>query len=218
MSKSIEQEIRKLFRRNKVLDLKELSAELSGRSRRSLARDLKSLHSLSSYSHAGRYYTLPAIARFDSSGLWHYEQIGFSRYGTLRSTIEHWVEESDIGYTYLELKDRVTVRIDNVLRELVQANRIRRDGDARGYTYYSRDEYRAAVQRRKRHEFGLVSGSPVPETLIIEVLAEVIRGSKICVDIRELTERLHSRKVSVSMREVAGILEIYQVKKTLGFK
>jgi len=214
----IEREIRRLFREHKVVDIKLLSGQLSDRSQRSLVRDLQLVHSLSSYSHAGRYYTLPRIARFDSLGLWHHDEIGFSRYGTLKSTITHWINESEAGYTYLELKDRVIVRIDNVLRELVAANRIQREGSARGYVYYSMDELKAHSQCARRSEYMLLEDAPIPETLIVEVLAEVIRGSKICVDIRELSGRLQKRDIAVSLREVAVILELYGVKKTLGSK
>ncbi len=219
MAESVERELRRFFREHKVLDTKALSDLLKGRSYRSLTRDLRAVSALSSYSHAGRYHTLPRIARFDSEGLWHYDnKIGFSRYGTLRATIMQWVDESEAGCTYLELKDRVLVRIDNVLRELVAAGRIRREGTRRGYVYYSSWESRAALQREKRREYPIVEGMAIPETLIIEVLSEVLRGSKVCVDIRQLTERLQQREVAVSMRQVAIILELYSVKKTVGSK
>jgi hypothetical protein len=44
-----------------------------GRSRRSLFRDLASLGYLTSFTHAGRYYTLADIPQFDERGLWFYK-------------------------------------------------------------------------------------------------------------------------------------------------
>ena len=216
MSDEIQAELGRLFRDNRVVDLDRLKKRFVGRSDRSVSRDLKEAQAISSYSHAGKYYTMKVIARFDDRGLWHYKDIGFSRYGTLKATIEHWVKKSGVGYTYQELKDYFVVRIGNVLGELVADKRIIREGSARGYMYFSTEEDCAALQRMKRQEQSRVESAPLGEALVIEILAEVIRECHVCVDIRILHERLEARGIAVSMRQVAMVLERYQVKKTLG--
>ena len=72
------QRLQGLFRREKVLDMRTLRGRFPSRSRRSLFRDLAGLGYLTSYSHAGRFYTLADIAEFDERGLWFFRNIGFS--------------------------------------------------------------------------------------------------------------------------------------------
>ena len=76
-----------LLRRCKALDMHRLQGASGGRSRRSLFRDLARVGYLSSYTHAGRYYTLKEIPVFDEHGLWFYQGIGFSHAGTLKATV-----------------------------------------------------------------------------------------------------------------------------------
>ncbi len=85
--------LEKFFRRRLIMNMKTIQRLCKGRSKRSLFRDLSSIGYLSSYSHAGRFYTLVDIPRFDNYGLWHYEQVSFSKNGTLKSTIHILVEK-----------------------------------------------------------------------------------------------------------------------------
>ena len=75
------------FRRKLIIDMQTLQRLCKGRSKRSLFRDLSLLGYFSSYSHAGKYYTLTNIPHFDEYGLWHYKDVSFSKNGTLKSTI-----------------------------------------------------------------------------------------------------------------------------------
>ena len=56
----------RLLQRNRVMDLKSLQENLSGRSRASLFRDLATIDYFSSYSHRGRFYALKTTPEFDS--------------------------------------------------------------------------------------------------------------------------------------------------------
>lgn len=215
MPENIQKELKKLFKKHSVLEIPYLQRVLHGRSERSLFRDLKAADSISSYSHAGRFYTLRKIPRFDNRGLWLFNDVGFSRYGTLGATIEHWVNHSAAGYTYSELKERLAIRIENVLLDLTEKKRIRRAGEAREYVYYSMEEGSAALQRKHREELTRQQQVEISERIVIEVLAAVIRGSKVCVELGELQGRLHVRGISLGMRQIAQILERYDVKKTL---
>ncbi len=87
------QQITQLFQRHRVMDIKSLM-KTTKRSRRSLFRDLSELNYLSSYSHAGRYYTIPGIPQFDKNGLWFFNNIGFSQAITLKSAVTNFVENA----------------------------------------------------------------------------------------------------------------------------
>ena len=45
-----------------------------------LRRDLKTLQTITSYTHRGSYLTLPDIPRFNRHGIWFFRGIGFSRF------------------------------------------------------------------------------------------------------------------------------------------
>src|SRR5712691_13266768 len=90
--------LRRFLRSHKIATLPELKRALGAPADLTVFRKLKLLDYLSSYSHSGRYYTLPSIARFDDLGLWSYEAVCFSRYGTLLATVEVFVDRSPRGY------------------------------------------------------------------------------------------------------------------------
>src|SRR5438105_1418365 len=90
--------LHKLFRTRPVALLSDLRKALQTPSRTTVFRVLSSVGYLTSYSHAGRYYTLKRIPQFDPRGLWHYRQIGFSSQRTLRATLVHLVETSPAGH------------------------------------------------------------------------------------------------------------------------
>lgn len=216
MPKTTQKELRELFKKQRVLELPQLQKLLHGRSKRSVFRDLKEARSMTSYTHGGRYYTLRKIPRFDERGLWRFNEVGFSQYGTLGATIEHWVNHSPMGQTYPELRKFFAIRIDNVLLDLTEKKQIWREKTAREYVYYSVHQERATLQRGRREEQVQQCEVKISEGVVIEVLAGVIRQSKVCVDLGVLHQQLQRRGIVITMRQIAQILELYGVKKTLG--
>ena len=71
-----------LFRKRRVVTMDDLREVVGSSSRMTVFRRLSQIEYISSYTHAGRYYTLYDIARFDSDGLWFYDDIGFSQKGS----------------------------------------------------------------------------------------------------------------------------------------
>ena len=92
----------KAFRVRKVLTIEEL-ATLLQRSLPTARRRLKAWNAFTSYNKNGRYYVLPSVPTFDSSGLWRYRDIGFSRYGNLTETLIALVGNSPAGLSAAEL-------------------------------------------------------------------------------------------------------------------
>ena len=67
LSKKTSKEVlQKLFRRRMIADLNMLYQTIETHSRMSVFRRLRELRYLSSYSHAGRYYTLADIPQFEA--------------------------------------------------------------------------------------------------------------------------------------------------------
>src|SRR5471032_317378 len=69
----------------------------------SVRRFLKTIGYFRSYTHNGMWYTLRSTPRFNRDGLWHYQDIGFSKHGGLIATIAYLVERSPAGLSAREL-------------------------------------------------------------------------------------------------------------------
>src|SRR5437773_7958679 len=95
--------LHKLFRTRPVALLSDLRKALQTPSRTTVFRVLSSVGYLTSYSHAGRYYTLKRIPQFDPRALCHYRQNGVSSHRTLSATLAHLVETSPAGPPHGEL-------------------------------------------------------------------------------------------------------------------
>ncbi len=210
------QRLRQFFARQPVLSMDALVKRSHGRSRRSLFRDLAEVGYLSSFTHAGGYYTLPHIPRFDHEGLWFHQGVGFSRTGTLKATVVELVDMAETGRTHQELRDRVRVRMHNTLLDLVCSKQIEREPVSGEYVYLSADPACASRQLARRHELvaeAAIRSWEAPPSLVIEVLSEVLQSARLKVNAEEITSRLRARGVGVTLVEVERILESYGVEK-----
>lgn len=206
-----------LFRSRPVADLATLYATLETKSRMSVFRRLSAVGYLSSYSHAGRFYTLSEIPRFDRDGLWCCQGVCFSRHGSLKSTVAHMVEGAEAGSTHHELQVRLRVRVHNTLLDLVQEKRIGREPMAGQYLYVSADAGRAGSQlalRRRQLEGAPGAAVEVPASLVIEVLLDLVQGAGVRLDAGCVAERLSARGIAVTADQVEGICSLHGVKKT----
>jgi hypothetical protein len=211
-----------LFRRNQSLDLASIEKVAGGRSRRSLFRDLDGLGCLTSYTHAGRYYTLSYIPQFDEHGLWFCKGIGFSRAGTLKNTLVELIGDAEAGYTHHELRALMHIRVHNTLLSLVHDKRVNREHIEKLYVYVSVQRERAQAQVTRRGEC-LAAGAKadplfeVSVLTVIEVLIEVIRAGQVLIDPAEAVQRLRGRGIRVSVSEAEKVFVCYglsTLKKT----
>jgi hypothetical protein len=198
----------KVFRRHRVVDLMAIQSEV-GRSRRSLFRDLAQIDYLSSFTHAGRYYTLMELVSFEEHGLWFHANIGFSQAGTLKETVVKEVEESAAGRTHLELARLLRVRVHNTLLDLVAHQRIARHAWQRCQLYVSRDSARAAQQVSRRKEQTATALSPAST---MAVLAEALRLSRAPIDVPTLTARLRTSGEALTAAQVETVLVRYGIQ------
>lgn len=154
----------------------------------------------------GVTYTLCDIPQFDEHGLWFHKGIGFSRAGTLKSTLIEVIGGSEAGHTHSELKALMHVRVHNTLFALVQEKRVAREQIEKLYVYVSAQGERAREQVARRREWlacekrGAVPVFDVPVMSTMEVLLEVIRAGRVVIGPLEVVERLHGRGIRISVR------------------
>ena len=202
-----------LFHRHRVMDMKSLM-KTTERSRRSLFRDLSELNYLSSYTHAGRYYTLPDIPQFDQNGIWFFHSAGFAQARTLKSALTYLVEDANSGLTHRELQVLLHVRAHNTLLGLVGEHKIGRETIDKEYVYISPNQKRASEQVAKRMaQIATVAdvSNDISETMIIEVLLELVYAGKVTVGLGTVVERLCIRGVIVSKQQVEQVFEQFGI-------
>jgi hypothetical protein len=206
----------RLFKRHPVVDLDELFAALATRSRMTVFRRLSTRGYLTSYSHAGRYYTLSDIPRFDADGLWQHAGVLFSRDGTLKETVARLVAQSEAGLLHREVAARVRLRAHNTLADLVARARVGREPFEGEYLYVSANAGRAARQMQRRTQMGhapVASAHPPGPAVVIEILVEVIHASAVTVEVQTIAARLVARGIHVSAADVEGVLQRLGVGK-----
>lgn len=122
-----------------IATMPEMKETLGTTVSKTVMRKLKGLSYRTSYSHGNRYYTLEALTKFNEQGLWAYHSVWFSQYGTLLSTLRHFVAMSEAGYSANELTACLHVSVKESLLKLVNAGHIMREKISGLYIYCSLD-------------------------------------------------------------------------------
>lgn len=210
--------VARLFRRQPVADLAALRSALGTTSRTTVFRALSAVGYLTSYSHAGRYYTLEDVPRFDEDGLWAHGGVLFSRDRTLRQTVVRMVDDSPAGHTHAELQARLRLRVHDTLLALVEERLVGRVVLEQLFLYVSADKRRAATQGASRMQLARDAASPrkdkdLEPAVVIEVLSEVIHGTVVRLDARDVAARLVVRGVVVTATQVEQVFLLHGVRK-----
>lgn len=209
--------LRTFFEKKRLAMLPEIYALLGTTSRMTVFRRLRELDYLSSFSHVGRYYTLPCVANFDPQGLWFYEEVGFSQFGNLKETLTQLVEQSMAGKTHEELEKQLRLRVHNTLLDLVRSGRIAREMFEGVFLYLSIRTDRAQQLVHRREGAGDRAQDILPDGIVIEVLAEIIRGNRVQIDQSAIITRLAARGNRIAAAQFSQLCTRLDLKKTLGF-
>lgn len=207
--------LNQLFHRKRAALLDDLRAALGTRSRTTIFRILKAVGYFTSYSHAGRYYTLRRIPKFDRWGLWAWRGIGFSSRGTLRATSVHLIEQSAAGQTHEELEHRLGLRVYDTLRSLVEGGLVTRERFENIYVYLSADPKRAAAQLAARRALQVpapATALPLDPLLVIDILVQAIHHPG--EDAAAIGGRLRGARRTVTDGQVQEVFDAFGVKKT----
>jgi hypothetical protein len=208
--------LKELFMKQKVLTIKEVMHDIQATTRMTAYKYMRQIDYLSSYTHAGRYYTLKNIPEFDKDGLWHFGDIGFSRYGTLMDTIVHLINHSKSGKTNSDLEKQQRIYVQNALLSLVKDKKISREQQDGVYVYFSADPETSRRQMKKRNEKGY--RQRLPEWIVAEILIEIIRFLAGRPDIDEIAMRLSKRGSLITRAQVEQVFEEHDLKKKLRIK
>jgi hypothetical protein len=213
-----QKKIEQFFRKRRVVTMSDLCEVVGSSSRMTVFRRLREIEYVSSYTHAGRYYTLYDIARFDSDGIWFYDDIGFSQNGSLKNTVTYLVHNGDAGKFHSDLERQLRVRVHNVLLDLVNSKQIKRIKVEGQYFYLSTDKARSTEQIEQRDKLSMQARRiPVyiSEPMVIEILAEVIRQSKRHPRADQVASAMAMRGLPIAENEVMTVFDHYDIEKKI---
>lgn len=200
----------------RVVEMRDLFEAVESTSRMTVFRRLSGVEYLCSYTHAGRYYTLFDIARFDSDGIWFYDDIGFSQNGSLKNTVTYLVDNGDGGKFHSDLERQLRVRVHNVLLDLVRSKQIKRTKFEGQFLYLSSDKARSTKQIEQRDKLSMqLRRIPVfiTQPMVIEILAEVIRQSKRHPRADQVASALAIRGLPIAENDVMTVFDHYDIEK-----
>jgi hypothetical protein len=165
-----------LFKKQKIATISELKEALGSNCSVTVFRKLRELEYITSCSHSGKFYSLNRIARFDHMGLWIFNSVLFSYYGTLAETLRALVEKSKNGYTAAEFGEMLCVKPNGPLIELIGKKKIRREKISGVYVYFSKNDNQKKQQElvRKSSIYNLGSITFAPDVLLNEIKAAII--------------------------------------------
>ncbi|MCP4254506.1 MAG: hypothetical protein GY775_14095 [Candidatus Scalindua sp.] len=211
-----QKKLENFIKNRRVVEMRDLFEVVQTNSRMTVFRRLSGVEYLCSYTHAGRYYTLFDIARFDSDGIWFYDDIGFSQKGSLKNTVTYLVDNGDGGKFHSDLERQLRVRVHNVLLDLVRSKQIKRTKFEGQFLYLSSDKARSTKQIEQRDKLSMqLRRIPafITQPMVIEILTEVIRQSKKHPHADQVASALAIRGLPIAENDVMTVFDQYDIEK-----
>ncbi len=200
-------QLKKLFEQKRCVTINDICTELGG-SERTAKRYLASFTYYSSYTHNRKWYTIASISKFNREGLWAYNSIFFSKYGTLKNTILQYLDESRSGLTSGELSQKLGVACYSVLNQFHKHGDLKRIKTGRGFVYLSKN-----ADKRKQQLSVLATCEVLSPQIAILVLIECIKRPE--ASFVEISRALLQQNMAVSGEVIERFLDSHHLKKLL---
>ena len=200
--------------RKKIATMADLKTALNTNVTMTIFRKLNKLSYYTSYSDKGKYYALAKHIKFDAQGLWGYQGVLFSKYGTLQSTTKVFVEKSEAGYSVNELSEILHVAVKKPLLTLYRNHQLYRDKISGIYIYFSNNkpirQQQIIIRTRESTELAIKPDDSKSDLLAHELKAAIILFfSTLDEKQRRLYAGLESLKLGYGGdKRVASLLEI----------
>jgi hypothetical protein len=182
-----------------------------GRSVPSFHRDLAKLECISSFTDNRRFYTLPEIPSYDGFGLWRYNSVGFSKYGTAKETVRVLIGGSSSGMTYADLEEILGIRLYTTLQTLSVEKNIISETDGNRKLFFSGDKKN--YQKQKSNRMGISvpnSGHPFNLLVVVDLLLAVVNEDASTVDKAFMLLKYRNHPY-LTKEEVGRIFEYYHL-------
>ncbi len=210
--KKEEEDVLKVFKREKILTLNQL-ADLLSYCQRTVQRRLKQWSAYTSYNKNGRYYVLPIVVRFDEKGLWKYKGVFFSKNGNLKETVNALIHNSTAGLTVKEAGKLLGVPLGSFLSQQRNVQQIRKEKIAGPFVYFSSDEGTFIKQKQKRQQDDThLRLTKLPtDTEAVIILVERIKHPALSIE--ELSVRLNKKGHRIKVETIGNLFERHGLEK-----
>jgi hypothetical protein len=203
--------LRAIFLKNKVLDMQQLKKTIQTTSRRTVLRYLNEMHCFTSYTHTGRYYSLPEVVQFDENGFWHHGDVGFSSHGTLMDTLQYVITTSESGKTNSELEKLFQIRVQNSIQKLLKPKKITVMSSRKPMLYINPDPSIGQQQIEKRQK--IADRKKLPPWVVAEVLIACVHTLSGFPNMEEVMKWLKRRGSAITMEQVEQVFEEENLEK-----
>ena len=201
----------KLFRAPRVLSVDQLCEKMTC-SKQTVFRRLYEHGYYSSYNYTGKFFTIDEVSYFDSYGLWMCKGARFSKHGTLKQTVAHFVTTSKEGMIHEELSGLLAVRTHNTLPTLFEEGIIHREKIGPTFVYLSPKQSLRKKQVRQRQKLIKARKRPCPTyPQKIATLLEMVMNPKL--ERQEIVARVKRKGVSISREVVDTIFDKFELDK-----
>jgi len=216
MKKEIIENTLRVFREKVILTVLELST-LNNCSIVTARRYLKRWGTYTSYNKNGRYYVLADVPDFDDNGLWYFSDVWFSKYGNLKQTILHLIENSPEGLEASAISKLLGFDSHSLLSRLEASTVLRREKYGSRFIYFSAESKAFKKQTEKRQLLPGKPGGILSDAAAVLVLVERIKHPRL--GLTRLTEKLQKQGLGVELPDVRDFFIRYGLlKKTLDFR
>jgi len=200
------------FRRQKIATIEQL-VEWLNCSVMTVRRRLKEWRSFTSINQNGRYYALPQVPVFDSSGLWRYQRVLFSTHGNLKQTVVALITTSTKGLSAVEIARLVDLAPNSsFISRVTHGLGVQREKHQGRFVYFSERPEIYTLQK-----YALVSGRhgggmPTDQEAVM-ILVDLLKHPG--TGIEELAVRVSKQSQWIDPEAVRAFLELHGlVKKT----
>lgn len=205
------QTIENHFVEKNVLTLQDLS-QFFDVSVRTIQRMISPFDTIKSYDHNGRYFSLEKLAHFDSIGIWKYNDIHFSKYGTLKNTLVAIINNSSQGMDASQIKEALDLDTRSFLFQYKDVSGIKREKVGKHYVYFSADQQRFLQQLSNRKQaLESPTQAPLEGTAAIYVLVETIKYPGFSFE--QLSQHLGKQGIKVKPEVIRDFFIFYGIEK-----
>ena len=205
------QSIENHFIEKNVLTLQNLSQYFNV-SVRTVQRMIGPLDTIRSYDQNGRYFSLEKLARFNSMGIWEFDNIHFSRFGTLKNTLAAIINNSSQGMDASQIKDALGMDTRSFLFQYKDVSGIKREKVGSHYVYFSSEPGQFSQQLSNRKK-GLASlaQAPLEGTAAISLLVETIKHPDFTFE--QLSKHLGKQGIKISELQIRRFFDKHGIEK-----
>ena len=207
---ALDQQALNTFALKKVLTLTELT-DILRCSPITAHRRLREWGAYTSYNKNGRYYTIGTIPEFDKNGIWQYQDIYFSRYGTLKNTVVALAVKSKKGLNHAELQEIIGLNPKYFMARFRELSEVRKERYKHSIIYFSDHAETYEAQKRNRFPPEPTTTKLPSDAQAIIILVELIHNPG--MNSNELTRQLEKKGTRIDAGSVAALFQKYELGK-----